>query len=67
MNSRASDFLNYFYFCKDIKEVCGKNLGRMECSLWALPVSAMIVLFWTAGLLGEQSKPHTGLFNRDFA
>ena len=22
----------------------------MECSLWALPVSAMIVLFWTAGL-----------------
>ena len=50
MNSRASRFLELLYFCKVNKEVCGKNLGRMECSLWALPVSAMIVLFWTAGL-----------------
>ena len=50
MNSRASKFLVLFYFCKENKDVCGKNLGRMECSLWALPVSAMIVLFWAAGL-----------------
>ena len=35
------DFLNHFYFCKENKEVCSKNLGRMECSLRALPLSAM--------------------------
>ena len=38
MNSRASRFLDLL---KENKEICGKNLGRMECSLWALPVSAM--------------------------
>ena len=39
MNSRAKVSLNYFYFCNKNKEVCGKNLGRMECSLWAIPVA----------------------------
>ena len=49
--TELQDFLNYFYFCKENKEVCGKNWGKIECSLLALFVSALIVLFCTAGLL----------------
>ena len=35
---------------------CGQILITMECGLWAFPVSALIVLFWTAGLWTSKSK-----------
>ena len=62
INSRASRFLESLLFLyKENKEICGKTLGRMECSLWALPVSAMIVLLWTAGLSESGSTLYVGL------
>ena len=44
--AELQDFLNCFYCCKEIKEVCGKNLGRTECSLRALAYRRVVMFYF---------------------